>query len=190
MLFLLKRRASTALAGLAILALIGLGLRSLLTTGPDYGVSFRNLLLGVVLFLLILASDGLIHFFLSRFFEAGYRLRYADLARVFKGQSVAAMVAGAAMAGIGEELLFRGLTLAPLGLLVSSLAFGLLHHMGRRFWPFTIWSGYQGLLLAAGVYLTDALVVTMVAHFLHDLCGFIVFWYYRERALQLDPGSR
>jgi membrane protease YdiL (CAAX protease family) len=183
MLFLLKRKWITALLGLAALVLLGdsLHLLSLRIPAPGFGLSAGNALLGLGLFVLIVASDGVVHGFLSLTFGDRYRDRYRDLAGIFRCQTLAAMLAGAAMAGIGEEYLFRGFSTQPVILAVSAIIFGLLHHIGRRFWPFTIWSGYQGLLLAGGVYFTDALFVTMVAHFLHDLCGFLIFrWFNRQ----------
>ena len=85
------------------------------------------------------------------------------------------MVAGAAMAGVGEELVFRGLSRAPAVLLLSAVAFGLLHHIRRRLWPFTLWSIWEGMIFAAALWWTGELAVTMTAHFLHDLLGFLIF---------------
>jgi len=181
MLFLLKRQWSTALLGLAVLGLLGVGIRLSFVTGPDLGVSPRTALLGLGLLAVILASDGIIHVSLSLGFGERYLARYRDLAALFQGQTTGAMLAGAAMAGIGEELLFRGVSVRPIALIVSAVIFGAFHHIGRRFWPFTIWSAYQGLLLAGGVYYTDALFVTMLAHFLHDLCGFLIFRWFNRR---------
>ena len=182
MLFLLKRKWGTALLGLMVLGLLGVGCRLLLSTGPDVGVSAHNALLGLGLFTAILVSDGIIHVALSLAFGEHYLARYRDLARLFGGQTAGAMLAGAAMAGVGEELLFRGISIQPSALIIGAAIFGAFHHVGRRFWPFTIWSGYQGLLLAAGIYFTEALFVTMIAHFLHDLCGFLIFrWLNRGK---------
>ena len=104
------------------------------------------------------------------------------MAAVFRGQSLAAILAGAAMAGAGEELVFRGPSAAPAYLIASAVVFGRLHHVRRSLWPFTAWAAWQGLLLAAAVYLTGDLFVSMVAHFLHDLTGFLIFRYLNRHS--------
>jgi len=94
---------------------------------------------------------------------------------LFRGQRLPAIVLGAGMAGVGEELVFRGLSLEPAYLIGGAVVFGLLHHVRASLWPFTVWAIYQGLLFAAAVSLTQALTVTMTAHFLHDSAGFLLF---------------
>jgi len=175
MLFFLKRTWKGGLAGLAVLALLGFGLRSQLSNVPAFKISPAHALLGFALFLAILASDVTVHLMLSKFFGAGYRRRHRELAAIFGGQTGTAMLTGALMAGVGEETVFRGLSAQPLELAIAAVVFGLLHHIRARFWPFTLWAIYQGLLLAGAIYLTGALFVPMLAHFLHDLAGFLIF---------------
>src|SRR5262249_58322033 len=106
-----------------------------------------------------------------------YRERHRQLAAVFRGQTFPAILCGALMAGVGEELLFRGLDPGLGYLLGGAVVFGLLHHIRRELWPFTLWAIWQGLLFAAAIYVTEMLCVTMVAHFLHDFIGFLIFRY-------------
>jgi membrane protease YdiL (CAAX protease family) len=174
MLFLLKRTWIGGLAGLVVLALVGLGLRRLAPAPPPLDLSARTVALGVAVFALVLCSDGIIHGLLLLGGQ-GYRRLHAELVQVFRGQSWGAILAGAAMAGVGEELVFRGLARDPLYLGTSAVAFGLLHHLGGRLWPFTLWAVWQGVLFGAALWWTEALGVTMVAHFLHDLTGFVIF---------------
>ena len=56
----------------------------------------------------------LLHGLFCLLFGAAYRRRHRELVEVFRGQSTAAILAGAAMAGLGEELVFRGLSTSPL----------------------------------------------------------------------------
>jgi membrane protease YdiL (CAAX protease family) len=187
MLFLLKRRWQTALAGLAVLAALGLGLRGLLRDVPPLGFSAEAVLLGAGVFAAVLASDVALHGLFCLGFGAAYRRRHRELAEVFRGQSLAAILAGSLMAGVGEELVFRGLGSGPVYLTVAAVLFGGLHHIRASLWPFTPWAVYQGLLFAATLYLTGLLAVTMVAHFLHDLAGFMLFRYLHGRAPQPAP---
>jgi membrane protease YdiL (CAAX protease family) len=179
MLFLLKRTVPTSLAALVVLAAAGLSLRRLIGRYdpwplPSLRFDWLLLLWGVGVCALALCSDALIHGGLSLAFGGRYLARCRELAAVFRGQSFAAMLTGAAMAGLGEELVFRGLSIDPEALAVLAVAFGLLHHV-RRLWPFTVWSVWEGVLFAAVLWWTRELAVTMTAHFLHDLLGFLIF---------------
>ena len=182
MLFLLNRTWIGAMAGLVVLALVGVGLRLLMPEPPAVDLSGRTAALGLAVFGLVLCSDGIIHGLLLLLGGDRYRRLHAELAETFRGQTWAAILAGAGMAGVGEELVFRGLSRAPFYLGLSAVVFGLLHHLGQRLWLFTAWAGWQGILFGAALYWTGALGVTMLAHFLHDLAGFLIFRWLRARA--------
>jgi membrane protease YdiL (CAAX protease family) len=175
MLFLFKRTWPGGVAGLAFLGLLGLALRHLLPDVPPIAPSWRNLLLGLVVLGIVLLSDVSLHGLLLLGFGEAYRQRHLELAAVFRGQGLAAIVAGAAMAGLGEELVFRGLSEDWHALVALAVLFGLLHHIRRSLWPFTLWAVWQGLLFAAAVWYFRELSVTMTAHFLHDCLGFLFF---------------
>jgi membrane protease YdiL (CAAX protease family) len=131
----------------------------------------------------VLVSDVVIHGLLCVLWGAGYRQRHRQLARIFRSQNRFAIVFGALMAGVGEELVFRGGSLSPVYLFGGAVVFGLLHHIRRELWPFTVWAIWQGVLFAAAVYVTEMLTVTMVAHFLHDLIGFLIFRHLNRSGL-------
>jgi membrane protease YdiL (CAAX protease family) len=181
MLFLLKRTWPAGLISLAVLLLLGLLLRSLLGGATELGVSPRSILIGFGVFALVISSDGMLHGLFYLLFGERYRRRHRELAAVFQGQTLAAILVGALMAGLGEELVFRGLGINPFYLIGSAIAFGLLHHIRRSLWPFTLWAIWEGLLFAGALYYTDLLCVTMVAHFLHDLTGFFLFRYLNHQ---------
>ena len=66
---------------------------------------------------------------------------------------------------VGEELFFRGLLVPALGLVVSSLAFGLLHQVkGRARWVWAGWAAIMGVLFGALFLATGSLVGPIVAH--------------------------
>ncbi len=187
MLFLLKRTSVGGLIALAVLVGVGLLLRQLLGGGVAIIPSVTTLLLGVAAFLGVLTSDVTLHGLSIVAFGDAYRKRHRELAEVFRGQSLAAILTGAAMAGLGEELVFRGLSLQPAYLVAAAVVFGLLHHVRGALWPFTIWAVWQGLLLATALYLTGDLGVTMVAHFLHDFFGFLIFRHLNRTAAAKMP---
>jgi membrane protease YdiL (CAAX protease family) len=182
MLFLLKRTAPAALAALAVLAGAGLLLRAALKIEkPSLDVTPGLVGAGVLACAAVLASDGCIHRLLRLSFGDAYLRRHHELAEVFRGQTAAGVLAGGLMAGVGEEMVFRGLGTGPVYLVTAAVAFGLLHHLRGRLAPYTLWSVWEGLLLAAALWLTGALVVTAVAHFLHDVAGFLIFRAERRR---------
>jgi membrane protease YdiL (CAAX protease family) len=175
MLFLLKRRLTSALAATALLSGVGFCIRATFGGGPDFNITFSNALLGSCLFVVMLLSDGMLYALFSFGCGQSYRDRHRELASLFAGQKIGTMLGGALMAGLGEELIFRGLASGPLYLVLAALVFGLLHHIRWSLWPFTVWAGYQGCLLALGVSWTGSLFAAMIAHFLHDLAGFLLF---------------
>ncbi len=76
--------------------------------------------------------------------------------------------------GMSEELLFRGVMLPAIGLnavgiVATSLLFGILHLSGSQQWPYVIWASVVGLLLGFSAVATDNLLVPIVAHVITNL---------------------
>src|SRR5262245_4797649 len=113
MLFLLKRTGPTAAAALTVLLPLGLVLRRFLPDPPPVTLSLQTLLTGTITCGLVLFSDGVIHGTLLLTFRNHYWRKYWELVEVFRGQTAWAILTGALLAGVGEELLFRGLSHAP-----------------------------------------------------------------------------
>jgi hypothetical protein len=95
------------------------------------------------------------------------------IVELFPDASISQMIAVSVMAGIGEELLFRGVlqTLAArwttplLGIALSSLIFGVFHALSPLYFVLaTVVGGYFGCIVMAGQDLLPA----MVAHVLYD----------------------
>ncbi len=175
MLFLLKRTVPASLLALTCLVLVGLTLRQVVPAPTPLEFSFSLVLTGVAVCGVVLCSDGLLHGTLWLLLGRWYLERYEKLGGLFRQQSLAAMLVGALMAGLGEELVFRGLTLSPVPVLGLAVLFGLLHHISRELWLFTLWSIWEGLLFAFALLWIGSLLPTMIAHFLHDLIGFLIF---------------
>jgi membrane protease YdiL (CAAX protease family) len=92
---------------------------------------------------------------------------------LFAGYALWELAAVAAMAGLGEELLFRGVIQASLGrwlnpwagMVLASLIFGFMHPMSRDYVMLaTLMGAYLGWLLIA----TGNLLAPVVAHGLYD----------------------
>src|SRR5262245_19232867 len=103
MFFLLKRTVAAGLAGLTALLVLGLALRAVVPSVPPVNLTASALLAGLAALAVVLLSDAAIHLGLILIFGEPYRRRYRELAGLFRRQSFAAMLTGAAMAGLGEE---------------------------------------------------------------------------------------
>ncbi|NEP12516.1 MAG: CPBP family intramembrane metalloprotease [Symploca sp. SIO2C1] len=76
--------------------------------------------------------------------------------------------------GMSEELLFRGVMLPAIGLnavgiVATSLLFGILHLSGSQQWPYVIWASVVGLLLGFSAVATENLLIPIVAHVITNL---------------------
>lgn len=129
----------------------------------------------------------LYHFPVGPFAEIR-RLCDSLIGPLFRDSTSADLALISVLAGLGEEILFRGVMQVGLsgwlgstsGLLLASLAFGLLH---------AITPGYVVLATSFGIYLgwlyqaTGSLVPPIVGHALYD---FLVLWYL-HRATPSTP---
>jgi hypothetical protein len=72
------------------------------------------------------------------------------------------------LAGVGEELLFRGVLQALVGLPLASAVFGAVHVGGRGFVGYGIWAACIGALFGWLMVETGGLLAPIVAHALYD----------------------
>lgn len=82
--------------------------------------------------------------------------------------------------GMSEELLFRGVMLPALGLgwmglLISSLCFGILHFSGSEQWSYVIWAAVIGLVLGFSAMATGNLIVPIAAHITTNLISSLIW---------------
>lgn len=135
-------------------------------------------LLAVVTFLLF----SLIYRFGGRFTEALLN----DTRRVsgiFNGYSWGHLACVAALAGVGEELLFRGFLQTWLSnhfaisvaILIASIIFGLLHYLSHAYF---ISVTLMSVAFGVAYYITDSLLMVMVWHAVYDFMALIVLVKY------------
>jgi uncharacterized protein len=72
------------------------------------------------------------------------------------------------LAGLGEELLFRGVLQPLIGLPLASVVFGLVHVGGRGFVGYGIWAACIGALFGWLMVQTGGLLAPIVAHAVYD----------------------
>ena len=88
------------------------------------------------------------------------------------------LVVIAGLAGVGEELLFRGVLQtqlvswcgAPVGIGLAGLVFGLVHWVSRSY---AIFAAGAGVYLGVMFYLSGNLVAPIVCHALYDLLALL-----------------
>ncbi len=91
------------------------------------------------------------------------------LAMVLKPLAIPDLIWLGVLPGLSEELLFRGvmlpaLGLDPIGIMLSSLCFGVLHMTNVQQWPYAVWATLVGMLLAFTMVETGNLFIPIVAH--------------------------
>ena len=91
------------------------------------------------------------------------------LAMVLKPLAVPDLLWLGVLPGLSEELLFRGVMLPaigldPIGIVLSSLCFGVLHMTNAQQWPYAVWATIVGILLAFTMVETGNLFIPIVAH--------------------------
>ena len=96
------------------------------------------------------------------------RLYRETLAPLFAKVSLADIVIISALAGIGEELLFRGAWQATFGPVIASIAFGLCHVGSRGTVVLGVWAAIVGGYFAWLTYATAGLLAPILAHALYD----------------------
>ena len=105
------------------------------------------------------------------------------------------LVALAALAGFGEELLFRGVIYAGLArmnpllaLVGSNLAFGLLHALSRNYFLMGTAIGF-GMHALAEVGGERNLLAPIIAHGLYDLVAFGLLLREQEATRSIESGN-
>jgi membrane protease YdiL (CAAX protease family) len=102
--------------------------------------------------------------------------RLRQLTRTLLVPMFAELAAISALAGLGEEIFFRGAMQPALGWPIATLAFGLCH-VSRRSWALGLWALAAGAGLAALAILTGGLLAPIVAHAVYDFVALI--WVQR-----------
>jgi CAAX protease family protein len=107
------------------------------------------------------------------------------------GARVRDLIVVSVMSGVGEEALFRGALQPVLGILVTSLLFGVLHvGPDRRYLVWTVWAIGAGFLFGALYEWTGGILAPMTAHVLHNAATLLLWkWSRRKRSGPLEGGA-
>jgi membrane protease YdiL (CAAX protease family) len=149
---------------LAVLGAVSLG-RDPFVTRSLLGLEGHVAALASVAFGAVAAGATIIASRVAVRASAWGRALHADLRPAVSGASDRGILVMALASGIGEELVFRGLLVPLVGVVISSLAFGLLHQVrGRARWAWAAWAALTGAVFAAIFVLTGSLLGPIVAH--------------------------
>jgi membrane protease YdiL (CAAX protease family) len=92
----------------------------------------------------------------------------AEVFPLFHRVPIGGLVLLSVLAGLGEELLFRGVLQKELGIWIASAAFGLLHGPSRELWPLALWATGMGIALGVLYQASGNLFVPAFTHALYD----------------------
>lgn len=191
MLFAVKNRLAPTLLLMVALAAGSLLLRGSLHLHGDLTLSLLLPLWVAGALACLLSSDGALHGLLWWVLGRPYQERYRALAEYFQAQGPLQIAGGGLLAGLGEELFFRGVVLAGLwhaagwhpaaAVAATSILFALGHWLPeRKLAPFAVWAALQSVWISTLYVLTGSLAACMVAHACHDVLGFTVFAVQRR----------
>lgn len=173
-----RRLRLLVLAGLvapAVMSLAGFGLAYIarkewlnLARGPD----LKAVGLGVLTALISMGTVTMLHR-MSKTFERALRnsgVRVGEDALRMAGYPV--MLVIVSMAGVGEEILFRGGLQPIVGVIPAAVLFGFSHGGWRReMWAYAVAASLSGLLFGLVYHVTGDLWVTVIAHALHNVAA-------------------
>lgn len=146
--------------------------------------SVESIVLGVVIAFIIIVASSI----LSKVW-ADYRHSaeaYLDL--IVTPLVIPDLIWLGLLPGLSEELLFRGVMIPAFGydlfaVIVSSILFGVLHLSSVQNWHYVIWAIVIGLVLGYSVYVTDNLLVPIIAHSLTNFFSGLI-WKIKKRTTE------
>jgi membrane protease YdiL (CAAX protease family) len=103
--------------------------------------------------------------------------------RLVDGADRSSLVLVALFSGVGEETFFRGALQQEFGLVVASLAFGVVHvGPDRRYLVWTAWAVLAGFLFGTLYEITGGLLAPILAHSAHNAAS-LLLWRRSRKGL-------
>lgn len=98
-----------------------------------------------------------------------------EIRALFSGCTFVDLLIISLFAGLGEELLFRGIIQTKLGIIAASIIFGFFHALSPAY---VIAATIMGFYLGAAYQLSGGLFVPVQIHFVYDLAALIYIRYF------------
>lgn len=179
---------ATAFVFEALLVPLALGLALVLGLSPwaELGASAGTLLVAVAATLPLLVLLAVFTAVPTDWFREVETLVGPLVEMLFRGRGVGAVVLLSALAGLGEELLFRGVLQAWLAgmtgpwtaVVLGGVVFGLAHYLSRAYF---VLATCMGLYLGALYQLSGNLLLPVLVHALYDAIAIAYLLHRRER---------
>ncbi len=116
----------------------------------------------------------------SSFLQTIKRLIEEDVSPLFHNVDFATVLVIAIASGVAEELFFRGVLQAQIGIWFSSLVFGLVHIWKKTAVLYGIYAALIGLLFGGMYALSGSLWVPALAHVVNNFMAILYYIHYRH----------
>lgn len=118
------------------------------------------------------------------FLNSARKIVLNDIKAVFAKTTLTDLVIISFVAGLAEEMLFRGVLQVRFGIVIASIAFGLVHCVSLSYVILTIIMGfYIGVIFNK----SGSLIVPVQLHFIYDLAALAYLKYFiKERDMKGD----
>lgn len=182
MLFYAKKSPPSQLAALALLCLAARGIADLHDIPWNLWLDAGVCIGAVAAWAGVGFADGLSA--IAHRLVAGHAFLahiLSTLADIFASLRWPGVIGAGLLAGVGEELFFRG-TLQPwIGLPATVLLFTLAHIGSRPLLRLALWTALEGIWFGLLYTYTGNLLYPMLVHGLHDIGGILVIQYLSRR---------
>lgn len=141
-----------------------------------YSISIKNLIGGLVIGV-ILAFAGYGYYFMAKKIKPLYpavELFETVLAPIFRRFGFAEIIILSLVSSFCEETFFRGVLYPNIGIVLSSIGFGLLHLPHPRYWIYAVWAACSGALFAYLFSISGTLVLPITAHAVNNVVGMLL----------------
>ncbi len=139
-------------------------------TSIPYRIDAETLLVALG-FTVLLAVVNFTLFFVGRRFELTrhvYDFFDDEIFPLLRSATVIDIIVLAAIAGFSEELLFRGMLQPRMGLVASSILFGMLHGPDYKLWPLALWAAAVSMGFGLVYRETENIALPMLVHAFYD----------------------
>ena len=135
----------------------------------DFKIVIEGVLTGIVLAVL-----GYLFYKIAKkvkALEATVELFEKILVPTFKDTKVTDIFSLSIISSFCEETFFRGLLLPQYGIVISSVAFGILHLPGFKYWIYALWATLSGALLGWLFLFSGSIWLPIIAHAVNNIIG-------------------
>ena len=147
-------------------------------------LNLADSLLGIGVGLLLLGTNYLLVEYGSRyftFFRMIKRLIEHEISPLFRQISLSAIALIALVSGLAEELLFRGILQAEIGIWLSSILFGAAHVWRKTAIVYGLYAAAVGLFFGAIYLWSDNLWVPTLAHMVNNFAALLYYEHYLSK---------